>query len=111
MQLWQDGVIAMLAAVGLASMIWTVVKAVLFAGAERRVEIAALVPVQGDGEGLEEQLRFLLRMREEQRLFGRALVVDCGLSEEGRRLVEMLVGKHRWAALCGKDEVGHYLGG
>ena len=111
MQLWQDGVIAMLAAIGLASMIWTVVKAVLFAGPERRVEIAALVPVQGEGEGLEEQLRFLQGMREEQRMFGRALVVDCGLSEEGRKLARMLVRKHRWAALCGKDEVGDYLGG
>ena len=111
MQLWQDGVIAMLAAVGLASMVWTVVKAVLFAGAERRVEIAALVPVRGEGDGLEEQLRFLQRMREEQRVFGRTLVVDCGLSEEGRKLAGILVRKHRWATLCGKDEVGNYLGG
>ena len=111
MQLWQDGVIAMLAAVGLASMVWTVVKAVLFAGPERRVEIAALLPVQGGGEGLEEQLRFLQRMREEQLMFGRALVVDCGLSDEGRKLARILVGKYRWVTLCGKDEVGDYLGG
>ena len=57
MQLWQDGVVALLAAVGLASLMWTAVRAVLFAGPERRREIGLLLPAQGDGERLEEQLR------------------------------------------------------
>ena len=45
MQLWQDGLVAMLAAVGLASLMWAVVKAVLYAGPERRRQgAAALIP-------------------------------------------------------------------
>ena len=56
MQLWQDGLVAMLAAVGLASLMWAVVKAVLYAGPERRRQgAAALIPAQGDGELLEQQ--------------------------------------------------------
>ena len=61
MQLWQDGVVALLAAVGLASLVWTAVRAVLFAGPERRREIGLLLPAQGDGERLEGQIRIMER--------------------------------------------------
>ncbi|MDE7220611.1 MAG: hypothetical protein K2O45_13495 [Oscillospiraceae bacterium] len=111
MNLWQDGVVALLAAVGLASIMWTAVRAVLFAGPEVRREIAALLPVQGDGQHLEEQVRALQRLRQEQGVFGRALLVDCGLTGEGRKLAGILVRKYRWIVLCGKDEVGEYLTG
>ena len=49
MQIWQDGLVALLASVGLASIMWTLVRAVLFAGPEVRRELAVLLPVQGDG--------------------------------------------------------------
>ncbi len=111
MQLWQDGLVALLAAIGLASIMWTVVRAVLFAGGDRRREIAALLPAQGGGEHLEEQLQVLQRLRQEQGVFGRALLVDCGLNEDGRKLAELLVSKHRWVSLCEKDEIGRYLDG
>lgn len=109
MQLWQDGIVAMLAAVGLASIIWTVVRAVLFAGPERRRTVTALLPARGDGEGLEEQLRALQELRREGGGFGRVLLVDCGLSEEGLRLAGLLVRERRWAALCAREEIGQYL--
>ncbi len=109
MNLWQDGIVALLAAVGLASIIWTVVRAIVFAGPERRREIGFLLPAQGDGEHLEEQLGSLQALRQEYGAFGRALLVDCGLTERGRALAEALVRKHRWAALCGRDEIGEYL--
>ena len=111
MNLWQDGLVALLASVGLASIMWTVVRAVLFAGQEVRREIAALLPVQGDGEHREEQVRVLARLRQEQGVFGRALLVDCGLTEEGRKLADLLVREHRWVSLCGREEVGDYLAG
>ena len=111
MQLWQDGIVALLAAVGLASIFWTAARAILFAGPERRREVAALLPAQGDGERLEEQLRVLQALRREQGLFGRTRLVDCGLSAEGRRLAEALARERRWVVLCGKDEVGSYLPG
>ena len=61
MQLWQDGVVALLAAVGLASLVWTAVRAVLFAGPERRREIGLLLPAQGDGERLARVFDNVLR--------------------------------------------------
>lgn len=108
MQLWQDGLVAMLAAIGLASIMWAVVKTVLYGRQEeRRQGVAALIPAQGDGEGLEAQVRAL----EDLGVFGTALLVDCGLSEEGRKLCQLLARKRRWLAICGKDEIGEYLAG
>ena len=111
MQLWQDGVVALLAAIGLASLVWTAVRAVLFAGPERRREIGLVLPAQGDGERLEEQLRFLDGLRRERGLSGRALLVDCGLSEEGKKLAKLLVKEDRWVSLCQKDEIADYFSG
>ena len=47
MQLWQDGLVAMLAAIGLASLMWMVVRALFFAQPERRQGVVALIPAQG----------------------------------------------------------------
>ena len=111
MQLWQDGLIALLAAVGLASIMWTAVRAVLYAGPERRRGVVALLPAKGGGEGLEEQVKTLRALRGEQGLFGMVLVVDCGLTEEGRTRAKLLVRQDRWVALCRQDEVAEYLAG
>lgn len=110
MQLLQDGLVAMLAAIGLASMMWMVVRAVLYAPAERRRQTAvALIPAQGDGEGLEWQVRALEHLHKEQCLLGTVLLVDCGLSEEGRQVAQLLARERRWVAVCGKEDIGGYL--
>ena len=111
MQLWQDGVVALLAAIGLASLVWTAVRAILFAGPERRREIGLLLPARGDGEQLEEQLRFLEDLRRERGLSGRTLLVDCGLTEEGRKLADLMTRKYRWVILCRGDEAADFLTG
>lgn len=110
MQLLQDGLVAMLAAIGLASMMWVVVKAVLYAPLEwRRPGAVALIPAQGDGEGLEGQIRIMERLRKEQALVGTVLLVDCGLTEEGLRLARLLARDRRWVAVCAREEIGGYL--
>lgn len=111
MQLWQDGLVAMLAAVGLASLMWAAVKVVLYAGPEKRRGVVALIPAQGDGETLEEQVHVLERLRQEQGVIGMILLVDCGLSEEGEKLSRMLERKDRWVAVCRKEEISGYLAG
>ena len=94
MQLLQDGLVAMLAAIGLASIMWMVVKAVLYAPLERR---------------LEGQIRIMERLRKEQALVGTVLLVDCGLTEEGLRLARLLARDRRWVAVCAREEIGGYL--
>lgn len=109
MQLWQDGLVAMLAAIGLASIMWAVVKTVLYGRTERRQEVVALIPAQGDGEGLEEQVHVLERLRQEQRVLGMILLVDCGLSEAGRQTARLLAKGDRRVSLCRKEEIADYL--
>ncbi len=109
MQLWQDGVVALLAAVGLASLMWMAVRAVLFAGPPRRQGAVALVSARGDGESLEEQVCLLDQLRREQGGIGLILLVDCGLTEEGRRLCSLLAREERRVALCAPEDIGGYL--
>ena len=106
MQLWQDGLVAMLAAVGLASLMWAAVKVVLYAGPEKRQGVVAVIPAQGDGESLEEQVHVLERLRQEQGVIGMILLVDCGLSEEGEKLSRMLERKDRCAAVTDEQFPG-----
>ena len=109
MQLWQDGLVALLASVGLASIMWTVVRAVLYAGPDRRRGVVALLPAAGSGDGLEEQVKTLRALRGEQELFGMVLLVDCGLNEEGRKLAKLLARQDRWVSLCRQEEIAAYL--
>ena len=109
MQLWQDGLLAMLAAVGLASLLWAAVRAVFFPGAPRQRHIVALIPAQGDGEGLEQQVRTLRNMRKERNVFSLILLVDCGLSEEGKKLSRLLARQDRWVTICQPGEINKYL--
>ena len=109
MQLWQDGLIAMLAAVGLASLLWAAARAVLFTGPDRRSTAVAVIPAAGDGADLEGQVRALDQLRRERGTFRRILLVDCGLSEEGRRLAALLAADGRQVALCREADIGKYL--
>ena len=110
MQLWQDGLMAMLAAVGLASLLWMVVRAIFFRSPQLPSRsLVTLIPAQGAGEQLEQQLRAALRLRREQGLPGRILLVDCGLNDEGRKLAELLAREDRWVAVCRMEEIGSYL--
>ena len=109
MQLWQDAVVAGLAAFGLASLMWMAVRAVLFARPPRRQGALALLPARGNGEGLEEQVHTLQYIRGEYGGFGRILLVDRGLTEEGRKLCELLAGEDRWVSVCAPEAVETYL--
>ena len=65
MQIWQDGLVAMLAAIGLASVMWAVVRAVLLSRPEQKQGGLFILPGQGDGEGLEQQVHQISHLRYE----------------------------------------------
>jgi len=81
LQLLQDGVIAVLAAVGLTSIVWLLAGA-LFSPRLYPGRAIALLPVEGMAEDMEQQIRELERSRYERRSFLRIVIVDCGLEEE-----------------------------
>ena len=109
MQLWQDGLLAMLPAVGLASLMWGLVRAVLCPGTPRQRSLVALIPAQGNGETLEQQVRTLRRIRQEQNVFSLILLVDCGLNKEAQKLSRLIDRQDRRVTICRHEDVSKYL--
>lgn len=107
MRLWQDGLIALLAAIGLASILWAIVRAVLLVPARPRA--TALISARGSGEDLEEQVMALSLLHLDQDAPGEILLVDCGLTEEGRKRCALLERQNRRVSFCTKEEIGKYI--
>ncbi len=83
MELLQDGAVAALAAIGVTSLLW--LAASLLLQWERPLTASYVVAVTGDAAGLDVTLRALARNRPLP-----VLLVDCGLTAEGRRAAELL---------------------
>lgn len=55
--------------------------------------------VSGDGHGLEQQVRSYGWYRDGRLSGGSLVLVDNGLSQEGRRIAELLCGRYDWLSL------------
>ena len=86
MEIWQDGVLAGLAAVGLTAILW-LLAGLLFRRRERLLDAVYLVPLSGGAEQLDMTLRELSRERALP-----VVLVDCGLTAAGRQRAELLTG-------------------
>ena len=84
MEIWQDGVLAGLAAVGLTAILW-LLAGLLFRRRERLLDAVYLVPLSGGAEQLDMTLRELSRERALP-----VVLVDCGLTAAGRQRTELL---------------------
>ena len=84
MELLHDGVIAALAAIGLTAILWLLASA-LFRQPPVR-DTWYIVALSGDGAGLDVTLRGLAQNRRLP-----VVLVDCGLTEEGRRAASLAV--------------------
>ena len=88
MEIWQDGVLAGLAAIGLTAILW-LLAGLVFRRRERAPEAVYLVALRGGAEQLDMTLRELAR---ERRL--PVVLVDGGLTAEGRQRVELLTARY-----------------
>ena len=84
MQLLQDGVIAALAAVGLATIVWFTVTALTHPRERVRSETAVIVPARGAAEALEHTVRTLESERYASGGFSRIIIADCGMDEDAQ---------------------------
>lgn len=109
MQLWQDGLVAALAAVGVMSLLWGLAQAVLAIRQPAGKQALALLTAQGDGSDLQEQIYILMNLGRAHGIIGRILVVDCGLDEEGQKLCRILARENRWIIFCRPEEVAAYV--
>lgn len=110
MKLLQDGVIAMLAAIGLATILWLVVSVLLrLRGRATIYHTVAMIPSRGGANGLEHTVHALEQLRSDCGGFGAIVIVDCGLSEEGRRMAALLARQERDIFLCTREEIPNFL--
>lgn len=109
LQLWQDGLVAALAAVGVVSLLWLLTQMIFMLKSPLPGTALAVLPARGDGGGLAEQVYALTGYGRDQGVIGRILIVDCGLDEEGRQLCRILEREDRWVTVCLPEQVADYL--
>ena len=88
MEIWQDGVLAGLAAIGLTAILW-LLAGLVFRRRERAPEAVYLVALRGGAEQLDMTLRELARERPLP-----VILVDSGLNEMGRQRTELLLTRY-----------------
>ena len=86
--------IVFLAAVGTAVLLWCLTGLLLYP--VFGPEMVTYCRVEGDGETMEHCVRAYGWLRDCRREGGRLVLVDCGLSESGRKAAELLCGRHGW---------------
>ena len=84
-----NGVLAFLAAVGIAALVW-LVTGVLLRRRPPEVPAVLVLPACGGAEALEGWVRILLEVRAQLGRSAAIAVVDCGLTAEGTRRVQLL---------------------
>ena len=109
MRLLQDGLVAMLAAVGLATILWMIVGLFLRSRRQLFSRVTAVVSARGDGADLEYTVRTLSQLRYERGAFGTILILDGGLTPEGRELAALLEREEDFVAVCRREEMQDYI--
>ncbi len=84
-----NGVLAFLAAVGIAALVW-LVTGVFLRSRPAEVPVVLVLPACGGGEALEGWVRALLEIRTQLGRSAAIAVVDCGLTPEGARRAQIL---------------------
>ena len=101
MYLLQDGILAFLSAVGLATVVWFMAGALLHAGRPAIPGLMLVLPLQGEALSMEADVRELRRLQSQ--LPGAKIVLrDCGMTAQARALAEYLVQREENAELIQK---------
>ena len=91
MRLLEDGIIAALAAVGLVTLLFALISALVRPRARDILDAFAVVPCGAeDGGKLEYTVRALERARYEYGGLRRVVILDCGMDEEARKIAALL---------------------
>ena len=91
MRLLEDGIIAALAAIGLMTLLFLLISALVRPRARDMLGALAVVPCGAeDGGRLEYTVRALERARYEYGGFRRIVILDCGMDEDARKLAALL---------------------
>ena len=100
----ENSVLAFLAAVGIAALIW-LVAGLLLRGRRTETPAVLMLSVCGNAEALEGWVRTLHEVRTQLGRSAAIAIVDCGLTAEGRRRAELLSRRFSRVTVLSKDEL------
>ena len=103
-----NGVLAFLAAVGIAALVW-LVTGVLLRRRPPEVPVVLVLPACGGAEALEGWVRTLLEVRAQLGRSAEITVVDCGLTAEGARRVQLLAQRFDKIMVLDRDELDRII--
>lgn len=105
MQLLQDGVVAALAAIGLTTVLFLLISALVHPRRRGCAEATALIPARGSEPRLAYTVRALTRSRFEEGGFSRIVIVDRGMDEETARIAAILCREEEDVSVCTAEEL------
>ena len=100
-------VFAFVLAVGLLLIVWCLFGLLLMPIFSNRM--ITLLFLQGEETHLERKVRGFGWFRDSGQNDGKLLLVDCGMSEEGRCCAAMLQKQYLWVEYCAWENLGEYL--
>lgn len=101
--------LAVLAALGVASLFWLAFGRLLLPSESAETRTVAVIEAEGDGAGLEQTVRSLLWLERGELWRGRIVILDRGLSREGRDVARRLCAGTCGAALYSPRELARYF--
>lgn len=106
MRLLEDGIIAALAAVGLVTLLFLLISALVRPRARDMLGAFAVVPCGAEeGKKLEYTVRALERARYEYGVFRRIVILDRGMDEEARKIAALLCRDDFDVSLCSREQL------
>ena len=106
MRLLEDGIIAALAAVGLVTLLFLLISALVRPRARGMLDALVVVPCGAeDGGRLEYTVRALERARYEYGGFRRIVILDRGMDEEARKIAALLCRDHFDVSLRSREQM------
>ena len=103
-----QAVLALLAAVGLLALGWTLF-GWLLAPSEGDGPVYAVVPAAGEGAHLEQDVKRLLWLRGQQKKGFTIVIADGGLDPAGRAVVAALLTGATGVVVCPAERLGEYI--
>lgn len=101
-------VLALLAAIGLLSLGWTLFGRLL-APAEWDGPVYAVVPAAGEGPRLEQDVKRLLWLRGQQKRGFTIVIADGGLDPTGKAVAAALLTGTTGVVVCPADRLSQYI--
>ena len=106
MQLLEDGIIAALSAVGLVTLLFLVISALVRPRDRAALDTVAVVPCRGgESARLEHTVHLLERTRYEYGGFTKIVILDCGLDEETQKVAALLCCDDFDVTLCNRESL------